>query len=128
MPIYEFECECEQHFDVQLAVADRNIPQRCPACESEKTKRLIVDVGFILRGDDWPGKSIRINGQMAKKNSKLQIKSDEKKKDEPLATLVPNVGGEQTDSWEDAQKLASDKGKDASSYDPLVRREHSGEI
>lgn len=128
MPIYEFECECEQHFDVQLSIAERDTPQTCPSCDSENAKRIISDVNFVLRGDDWPGKSIRINNQMAKKNSKLQIKSDEKKKDEPLATLTPNVDGERTGSWEDAQKLASDKGKDASSYDPLVRREHSGEI
>jgi putative FmdB family regulatory protein len=128
MPIYEFECECEKHFDVHLAIADRDTPQTCPVCESGNTKRIIADVNFVLRGDDWPGKAIRINNQMAKKNSKLQIKSDEMKKDEPLMTLAPNVDGERTDSWEDAQKLAGDKGKDTSSYDSYVRKEQSGDI
>jgi len=129
MAIYVFECgACEERFEVTLRIADRNLPQSCPDCASENTKRIIVDVGFILKGDDWPGKNIRIDGQMRTKNKKLKVKEDEQKKDAPLAKLVPNVEGEEAESWSDAKNMAASKGKDTSSYEPLVQKEKSGDL
>jgi hypothetical protein len=57
---------------------------------------------------------------MAAKNRRLDAKQRERPS--PV-TLAPNVGGEQTDTWAEAQKLAASKGKDTTSYEPLVTKE-----
>ena len=47
------------------------------------------------------------------------------KRDAPGMRLAPNVDGERTGTWTEAKKLAESKGKDASSYDPMIKREES---
>jgi len=125
MPIYSYQCEnagCEHAFDRSLPISKYKLPQDCPECEGS-TKKLITPIGFILKGDDWAGKNLRIKKQMAAKNRRLSGKEDEMKRDAPAVTLAPNVAGERVDSWSDAQKLAGSKGKDTASYDALVREE-----
>jgi hypothetical protein len=61
--------------------------------------------------------------QMADKNKKLAVKEDEFKKEGPGMRLAPNVAGERVDSWKEASKLAASKGKDASGYEALARKE-----
>ena len=78
---------------------------------------------FILKGDDWPGKNIKIRGQMSEKNRRLDKKQDAMKREAPGLSLAPNVGGERVDSWSEASKLAVSKGLDGSSYDAKVREE-----
>lgn len=131
MPTYEFECqkpECKHGFEVILRITEYDTPQDCPKCGTPEAKRLISGGSFNLVGDDWPGKAIRINNQMKKKHELMAPRVEEKKREEPLVTLVPNVEGEVTDSWEDAQKMAKSKGKDAESFEPLVQKERQGEI
>jgi len=123
MPIYDYEClKCEEFFDKVVPLAEYDHPQVCPTC-GEPAQRRVTAPGFILKGDNWPSKAGRIRGQMAKKNARLDIKSEERRHEAPGMTLAPNVGGERVDSWSDAQKLAASQGKDTSSYDPLVRKE-----
>jgi len=123
MPTYAFECpQCEEAFEKILPLAEYNDPQECPAC-GEEARRVITPVGFILKGDGWPGKNLKIKGQMNRKREKLGTKSREKAREEPDLKLVPNVEGERTESWADAKKLAASKGKDTTSFDPLVREE-----
>lgn len=124
MPIYAYRCEpCDHEFDKVLRLYEYNQPQTCPTCEGSDTKRLLTTPGFVLQGDGWPGKNIRIQGQMTAKNRRLNSKS----KDMPVGhTLVPNVDGEEVGSWADAKKLAADKGKDTTSYDRQVRQETKG--
>lgn len=129
MPTYEHECnQCGNVFDLTLKISELQKTQQCPECASEDTKRNITSANFILVGDDWPGKSIRVNGQMHVRRDKVGIKEEEQKKDAPLATLIPNVDGEETDTWAEAQSLAKDKGKDTSTYEPVVRKEQSGDL
>ena len=129
MPNYEYECtKCHAVFDLTLKLSQLDDEQKCPECSSMQTKRNIVTANFILVGDDWPGKSIRVNNYMYARRAKVGIKEAEQKKDAPLATLVPNVAGEETDSWADAQELASDKGKDPSTYTTMVQKEQSGDL
>ncbi len=79
---------------------------------------------FNLVGDDWTGKNIRIKGQMMKRRQEATERQNEFKRDSgKIPTLAPNVGGERVESWADAQKLAKDRGRVASTYDPLVRKE-----
>jgi putative FmdB family regulatory protein len=122
MPTYEFSCpSCEHDFERILKLSEYETPQLCPQCGAV-SRRWVSKTSFVLAGDDWPSKALRVKGQMSRKNRRL----DRKMKDhrEPLSQrLSPNVGGERVDSWAEAQKLAASKGKDASSYEPFVRQE-----
>lgn len=124
MPMYEFRCnECENLFTVTCSVKDRIQPRKCPECSSTNTEKIISLCSFILKGDDWPGKNLRVRSQMSSKNQRLDEKKKEMKGDGMVPKLVPNVNGERTDSWEEAKKLAASKGKDTTSYDPYVKKE-----
>lgn len=118
MPTYSYACpKCETHFDRVLSFADRDQPQAC-AC-GEVAKKAVTSPNFVLKGDGWIGKNIKIQGQMANKNRRLS----EKSKDRPTDRLVPNVGGEEVGSWTEAKHVAASKGKDTSGYDALIRKE-----
>ena len=128
MPIYEYKCvntECAATFEKQLPVSEFNSAQVCPVCGSGSEKR-VANVGFVLRGDAWPGKNIRIKDQMAAKNKRITAKQNERKKDAPMVTLAPNVDGERVSSWSEAKKLAASKGKVTKTYDALIRKEKRG--
>lgn len=126
MPTYEYKChECESQFEKFLALKDRKEPQPCPECGAEETEKLISLCGFVLKGDNWPGKAHKINRQMRKRQERLRPRQKAKAREEPLVTLAPNVDGERVESWTEAQKLASSKGKETSSYEPLIRKEKS---
>ena len=130
MPNYSYQCQnpdCGEHFDKMLPVSKYDEPQVCPVCGHSSEKQ-IHSVGFVLRGDSWPGKNIRIKNQMAHKNRRLTAKQNEKKRDAPPVQLAPNVGGERCESWADAKKLARSKGKETSSYDSLIRKEKRGDL
>lgn len=126
MPRYDYECPaCDHPFEVSMTFAEYDLhkPQPCPEC-GVVGNRVISSVNFTLSGDDWPGKAIRTKGQMLSNRAAAGVRQKERYGSGP-AKLTPNVGGEQTDSWADAQKLAASTGKDATSYDPLVRQERA---
>lgn len=127
MPIYVYECgDCGVRFDEMIRLADYDTAEvSCGACGSKNTERIITPVNFNLPGDSWPSKNNRIAGQMRRKNKRLSQRQDDMKRDGFVPKLVPNVGGEQTDSWQDAKKLAKDKGRDTSGYDAMVRKENA---
>lgn len=123
MPVYSYECaRCDHPFEEMVPLAHYNEPQPCPQCGSSCEKQ-ITAVGFNLVGDGWVGKDIRVEGQMRKKNERLDRKQNEFKMDGGVPTLVPNVGGERVDSWSEASKLAKSKGKVTEGYDKLARQE-----
>ena len=102
---------------------DHAIPQPCPSCGHSNEKIFKPTTNFILKGDGWTGKNLRIKNQMREKNKKLDARTSEMKRDQPNVSLAPNVDGERVDSWADAQKLAKSKGKNTESYAPLVAKE-----
>ena len=123
MPFYEFRCPaCDTTFDVRLAMADRDNPQPCKDCGTTASRQITPPM-FNLSGDDWPGKAIRVAKQMEKKNQRLDAKQNERKRDAPMVSLAPNVGGERVDSWAEASKMAASQGKDTSGYDAFARKE-----
>lgn len=128
MPTYTYRCEaCEHQFERTLRLTEFDDPQACPECAAIPAKRIITaPVGFVLRGDGWTGKNLKIKGQMARRRAKLAGKEREIKNDGPGVRLAPNVGGERVDSWAEAKRLAKSKGKDTSSYDGMVRKERAG--
>ena len=125
MPTYEYRCEhCGAEFDKLLPIARYKEPQDCPECGKGPAKKMISGgSGFILRGDGWAGKNMKIKNQMRAKNKRLDAKQRERRNDAPTATLAPNVDGERVGSWSDAAKLAKSKGKDASGYEARARKE-----
>ena len=124
MPVYSFKClDCDNRFDEVLTIKDRNNPVKCKSCDSGNTQRTITKVNFNLTGDNWPSKAYRIKEYGLKRREEMQKKMEGRIKDQPLASLVPNVGGEVTDSWSDAAKLASSRGKDSSSYQSMIDKE-----
>ena len=127
MPTYEYRCgSCELEFELFLRMAQSDEPQACPACDATPAKKLVsLGGGFILAGDGWVGKNLRIANQMKEKNRRLNSKQDELKREAPAVTLAPNVDGERVGSWSEAQKLAASKGKDASTYNTNVRKEQA---
>jgi putative FmdB family regulatory protein len=123
MPIYTYRCQtCEHQFETVLRLAEYDDPQACPECAATPAKRIIASsVGFVLRGDGWAGKNLKVKGQMARRRERLADKEREQRHDNPGMRLAPNVGGERVDSWAEAKKLAKSKGKDTSSYDGVIR-------
>lgn len=131
MPNYTYKCmnpSCGEEFEKVLPVSQFDEPQTCTVCGHAHTEMKVSGVGFVLRGDSWPGKNIRIRNQMAQKNRRLDVKQNEQKRDAPTVRLAPNVNGERCDSWADAKKLAHSKGKDTKAYDALIRKEKRGDL
>lgn len=127
MPVYTYHCEqCHEDFDDSAPLAEYKDPRPCPACTLMSPRTLGDFPGFVLRGDDFPGKNNRIRGQKARRNQHLASKEREMKGDGMVPSLVPNVGGERTDSWAEASRLAASRGKDTSGYDTYARKEKTG--
>lgn len=123
MPTYAYHCDdCALDFEKILPISRYDEPQDCPDCGVGPAKKMVTRPNFILKGDGWVGKNNRVKNQMRRKNQRLKGKEDEWKRDSG-PTLAPNVGGERTESWADASKLAASQGKDTSGYDKLARKE-----
>jgi len=119
MPTYAYTCKsCDKPFERVLAMSDHSQPQSCPECGGE-SQRQLSEVGAVLQGDGWVGKNLRVKDQMARKNAALDRKQ---RANHHKPTLIPNVDGEQVKDWAEAKKLAASKGKDTSTYDPLIQR------
>lgn len=128
MPTYEYKCpnkKCKtDEFERFLPIAEYDSPQKCEACGTIGTKQISAP-GLIFVGDGWMSKNNRVAGQMAEKRRRVGEKQEARKRDAPGVRLVPNVNGERTESWSDAQKLAASKGKSSASYEPKVRAERA---
>jgi putative FmdB family regulatory protein len=124
MPTYTYRCEpCDVDFDELIPLAKYQDPQPCPTCEAMSPRIVGSFPGTIFRGDGWSSKNGRVASQMAENRKRAGTKQQELKMDGAVPQLAPNVGGERTDSWSDAAKLAKSKGKDTSGYDRLARKE-----
>lgn len=127
MPLYTYHCElCDKEFDDSAKLAEYKDPRPCPQCGTVSPRVLTAFPGFVLKGDDWPGKNLRIRGQMERKNQRLASKEREMKGDGMVPSLAPNVDGERTDTWAEATKLAASRGKDTSGYETYARKEKTG--
>lgn len=125
MPTYTYECNaCELEFDELVPLATYQDPQPCPTCKN-LSERVLGHYfpGVVFKGDAWATKNNRVAGQMANNRKHAGEKQYELKMDGAIPQLAPNVGGERTNSWGDAAKLAKDQGKDTSGYDRLARKE-----
>lgn len=126
MPTYEYKCRgCDHEFERILSIKeyDDKREQTCSECGSEDTFRIFTSCNFVLKGDSWPGKAMKVNNQMMKRREKATVRQTARLRDEHQPSLVPNVDGERVNSWSEAKKLAESKGYNTSSYDPMIRKE-----
>lgn len=130
MPTYPYECQsCEHQFELVMKMSeyDTSVKPPCPECGAEeRSVRIFTPPMINFSGDGWTTKNNRVAGQMRRKNERLAEKEREQKGDGAIPTLQPNVGGERTETWSDAAKLARSKGKDASGYESYARKERTG--
>lgn len=125
MPIYAYHCDtCGVDFDRMLPMSEHATLQTCEHC-GNVVRKTYTELRFTLSGDDWPSKAGRVNRQMNERSANAARRAATKERDKPTVTLVPNVDGERTDSWRDAQKLAASKGKDTISYELNIRKEET---
>jgi putative FmdB family regulatory protein len=123
MPFYDFHCDaCDTTVELRLSMDVCGEPQKCNSC-GEQLRKCIAMVNFNLPGDDWASKNGRVAKQRAESRAKAGAKQAERKREAPGVKLVPNVAGERVGSWAEAQRLAASSGKNASSYDALVKTE-----
>ena len=122
MPLFNYACKCSNRFS---ATQERGTHQTsvCPACGQGATQVVGGGVSFFLRGDNWSGKNILVADQMRRKNGKLAIKQAEKAREAPEYTLVPNVQGEEVDTWREAARYAASKGLDTEAYETMAENE-----
>lgn len=125
MPTYEYSCSaCSLAFEEFLPIRDCDVPQPCPSCKTLVTKHLSVP-SINFPGDGWTSKNLRVDRQMREKGERRARVYEEKKREEPIAKLLPNFNGQQTESWREAQDFASKEGKDVTTYEPLISAERS---
>ena len=122
MPVYTYKCQEGHLFAITVGRSQCMESQPCPCGCGGQGTRTVGSPSFVQRGDGWVGKNQTIKGQMKAKNARLGVKSQERSHGSRMR-LVPNVDGEQVDSWEDAKKLACEKGKDTSGHDSLIQQE-----
>jgi putative FmdB family regulatory protein len=75
MPLYVFRCdECQEVKEIFRKLSE-DVPQKafCPSCD-KKMRRDFNNAGFILKGDDWPGKAAaRAAGSLTEKARQTEI-------------------------------------------------------
>lgn len=129
MAHYTHKCNsCDEEFLVVTSIDTRNETKECDSCGINDSKLIITTVGINFVGDGWVTKNDRISRQMREKNLRLGVKSRERAREQPVSRLVPNIGGEQTDSWQDAQRMAKSKGLSTSSYNKVVAKEAKAKV
>ena len=125
MPTYEFNCPDHGDFEKRMPMSAYSSTQECPTCDGPSKRVIRTPGAFTTPGDSWATKNGRIRRQMQKKNARMRMLTEQQKREAPPVTLAPNVEGEQTDTWAEAQKLAESKGLDGSSYDKQVYEEQN---
>jgi putative FmdB family regulatory protein len=127
MPFYDYACDdCEVVFTIRKPIAEYKTPENCPECE-EDARKVISPVGVIFKGDSWGDKNRRVANQMRNSRKKAGVRQEEKLRDGGFrgGDLIPNVGGERVDNWEEAAKLASSQGKSTAGYERLAAKKKS---
>jgi hypothetical protein len=113
-------------FTIRKPIAEYKTPEDCPECEVE-ARKVISAVGIIFKGDSWASKNGRVASQMRASRAAASIRQEEKLRDGGFrgGDLIPNVGGERVDNWDEAASLAASKGKQTDGYKRLAAKAKS---
>lgn len=128
MAKYDFKCQkCEHIQEEVLKISERDTAKiSCAKCGS-KSQYTFTPTNFYmhLRGDGWPSKTIREKNVRLKRN---QVMGQKQRDHVSKPELAPNFNGVRTGSWESAQAMAHDAGKNSQSYTPLIQKEKAKKI
>jgi len=128
MPTYEYRCRSCGHVQEEIHSIKVEPEIFCDECSSPKPlSRMISNNpgGFVVKGDS-PTKLWKETRLRKKKNADLELKQIERYGNGPK--LRPNVAGQETESWSDAQKLAKESGIDPKTYNSYVASEKNSVI
>lgn len=127
---YDFKCSsCEHTWEVQMKANEfRDIKDdglSCTECEGTAFNEFNPgEVEVCYKGFQWADKNFR-EKEFRKNRSKYMDKRQREVNYVP--SLAPNYLGEKTKNWKEAKKEAQADGKLGLTYDPLIRKEESGE-
>lgn len=106
MPIYTYKCSCGETKSVIHRVAERPAIA-CPSCQGLMALFVTGGSGSFVRGMT-SGKYFKEDRQRRKKNAELGVRQMERYGGSNK--LVPNIDGQEVESWKAAASLAKDKG------------------
>lgn len=121
MPRYTYGCtKCGLEKSVRHKMSET--PQlSCESCKHTLTKKVVLSAGGYTKSMT-PAKAFKEEKYRRKKNADLEVRQLERYGSG--GTLVPNLGGEEFESWKEAKKFAESNGsKDTSSMDKYIREE-----
>ncbi len=62
MAIYQYKCEfCDFEFEQTKPMSKSDESEGCPKCMNKCYKVVSGGCGFILKGEGWPGKEIKLD-------------------------------------------------------------------
>ena len=124
MPNYDFKCsneECLHEMEDLFLSFEADLDQiKCEVCGSKADNMSFGGIGTIFKGFVWQTKKEKVNNERETKSKKLDKKQRE---EHAQMQLVPNIAGEEVDSWSDARKLASEAGLDTTNYEKLEEKD-----
>lgn len=122
MPVYDLKCEdCENVLnDYFLSFEDSFENVKCPKCQGKVKNMSFGGIGTVFKGASWATKNQKFKDHKKALNKKLEKKQHE---EHSKIRLVPNIAGEEVDSFADAAKIAKEAGYDPSGYEKYAQEE-----
>lgn len=122
MATFDFLCPACQNVQEEWvsrpSLAD-GIHPPCGKCGVPTSKTFIASnfKGQLVLAGNWDSKLAKESKYRAKRSQEMAVRQRD---NNHSPKLIPNVNGEQVDSWRDAKKLASEKGLNTTHYDAKV--------
>ena len=122
MPTYKFSCKsCLSEKSIVRPVSDTSIVS-CVCGESMSRCYSRASANIVCEGDASPSQVWREERQRKKRHLEIGVKQIEKHSHK-AGKAIPNVNGEEFDSWSEAQSYAKANGFNHESYTPMVVKE-----
>ncbi len=107
MPIYEYLCgACGHAFEKIQKVTDSHV-KKCPACGRLKTRRLISQSAFVLKGDGW------YVTDYPSKDRKKSMEAEKKGEGVKVGEKAKNTSGDKKGKAEKKEPAKSKKSKES---------------
>lgn len=118
MPTYRYVCKCGEDIETEHSIT-KDPEIICKKCGKIMTRGFIKNnSGFILRGEGWAGKTLRVKEQMRQRR---KVAGKKMVKTHNIPSISPNYKGDVCKSWDDARKLAKADGVNMVEYDRKVK-------
>jgi len=127
MPTYDYKCPQCEAIEEQTHSIKEDPVYHCTKCGVEMKKMFSPNSSGFTFGKMGTITIHRREKDLRKKRS-VEMAERQKNNKRFVSNIRPNVGGVETDSWSDSQKLAKSKGLNSDSYTRVVEKEKSGQI